>query len=242
MNRKHLVTVLALVGFVLPLVGQAGMQGDLAHGCKERPLTDFLDAQGTTQFFFPPVQDMLAWTDAAFVNFAVVDYAGLADNYVESATGSSLGTGVNGRVLECATGDGGPVKISVVLSTRKALGFAQSIQDLINSGFDFLNTPTTFGVKAQDVVNNGDAPALGPATLRVTFFIAEAGGPLPDIRIAFQANEPDVRPITVDFRSTTVGRLSDGTKSRMRIQQVGATDANGEDLVFSREIIDFSKN
>jgi hypothetical protein len=237
MNWKKSLTVFALIGFICPLPSQAGTQGDLT-GCHTRPLSDFLDAQGSTTEFFPPVPDMLAWTDADFINFALVDYAGLADKYIQQATGKSLGTRVHGRVLECPTDDGG-AKISVVINTSKALGFAQSIQDLFDSGFDFLGTPTIFGVKAQDVVARA-APALGPTSFHTTFYIDEAGAPLPDIRPAFQNDDPDVRPISVDFRSTTVGLLPDGTKARLRIQQVGATNADG-DLVFSREVVDLNK-
>jgi hypothetical protein len=116
------------------------------------------------------------------------------------------------------------------------LGFAQSIQDLFDSDFDFLNTPTIFGTKAQDVAN-GAIPSLGPAHLRTSFTIANAGDPLPDIRIAFQENSADFAPITLDVRSTTVGTLPDGTRAVMLIQQVAATDADGN-LIFSREIVD----
>lgn len=238
MNWKKMITACALAGLIFPLAGYGGTQADLSE-CKTRPLSDFLDAQGSTVIFFPPVQDMLAWTDFAFEKFALVDYAGLADSYIESQTGRSLGTKMNGRVLECEADDG-RAQISVILNTSKALGFAQSVQALIDSGFDFLNTPTIFGVKAQDVVNTGAAAALGPVSFHMTFFIDAPGAPLPDIRPAFQSNEPDVRPITLDLRSTTVGRLPDGTKARLRIQQVGATDAEGN-LVFSREIIDLNK-
>ena len=239
MEIKKTLTAFVMMTCILPLAGYGGMSGDLDE-CSNRPISDFLDAQGSTAYFFPPVADMLAWTDYAFEYFALVDYAGLADSYIESETGGSLGTRMQGSVLECATGDG-RAKISVVLNTSKALGFAQSVQDIIDSGFDFLNTPTIFGVKAQDVVENGDDPALGSARFHATFYIAAPGAALPDVRIAFQENVPDVRPITIDFRATSIGRLPDGTKARLRVQQVGATDATTGDLVFSREIVDLNK-
>lgn len=47
----------------------------------------------------------------------------------------------------------------------------------------------------------------------------------------------DYAPLTLDFRSTTVGTLPDGTRAVLRIQQVAATDAEGN-LVFSREIVE----
>ena len=239
MRWKNTLKLFALIGFLLPFASQGGSLSDLSS-CEKRPLSDFLDAQGSTVLFFPPVADMLAWTDQVVEYFALVDYAGLADEYVESETGSSLGTRMTGRILECATDDG-RAKISIVLNTRKALGFAQSVEALANNGFDFLNTPTIFGVKAQDVVDSGDAPALGPASLRATFFIEEPGAPLPDIRFVFQDNPEEARPLSIDFRSTTIGYRANGTKARLRVQQVGATTPATGDLVFSREIVDFSK-
>ena len=239
---NFVISATALLVIFSPMLADAGSMGKagqlVGKHCVHvttRPLSDFLDAQGTTSVFFPPVLDMLAWTDGQFVNFGVVDYAGLANAYIEANTGTSLGTSVSGTVIECARDDG-KAMISVVLSTKNALGFAQSIEDLIHNEFDFLNTPTIFGAKAQDVAGGAD-PALGPAVLRTTFVIENPGDPLPDIRIAFQENEPDVRPITLDFSSTTVGTLPDGKRARLRIQQVGATDEEGN-LIFTRERVD----
>jgi hypothetical protein len=239
--RKIVISVTVLLVVLFPLLGHAGPMGEANSMSKQkclhvstRPLSDFLNAQGTTSEFFEPVKDMLGWDDG-IINFGLVDYAGLANAYIEKTTGTSLGTKVSGRVLECLRDDGTAL-ISVVLSTQKALGFAQSIEDLDKNEFNFLETDTIFGAKAEEVVG-GAEPALGPAQFRTTFVIEDPGAPLPDIRIAFQENEPDVRPITLDFRSTTVGTLPDGTRARLVIQQVGATDEDGN-LIFTREIVE----
>ena len=226
---KITLAVAVLAVFVFPLVGQAGQTPD--RGCTKRPLSDFLDAQGMTEIFFPPVQDMLAWTDLEFVNFAVVDYAGLMNDYLAG----EVGTKVKGRVLECVDYNG-TVTVKVVLSTQKALAFAQSVEDLFASEFDFLGTPTIFGTKAQDVAL-GAEPAIGPASMRATFTIANPGDPIPDLRIMYQEDLANHLPATIDLRSTTVGALPDGTKAVLKIQQVGATNEAG-DLVFTREIVD----
>jgi hypothetical protein len=240
--RNVVISVTALLVVLFPMLGEAAPMGEagplVGNNCLQvttRPLSDFLDAQGTTSLFFPPVQDMLGWTDGPLINFGLVDYAGLANAYIEETTGTSLGTSMNGTVIECARGDGTAL-ILVVLKTANALGFAQSIEALINNNFDFLHTPTIFGAKAQDVLT-GATPALGAADLRTTFVIGHPGDPLPDIRIAFQSNDPDVRPITLAFRSTTVGTRPDGTRARLSIQQVGATDQDGI-LIFTTEIVD----
>ncbi len=240
--RNVVISVTALVAVLFPMLGKAGLVGEagalVGRKCLHvttRPLSDFLDAQGTTSIFFPPVRDMLGWANGPSINFGLVDYAGLANEYIKDATGHSLGTKVRGLVVECELADG-KAQITVALVTTRALGFAQSVADLVENDFDFLNTPTIFGAKAQDVVAGAD-PALGLAHLRTTFVIGHPGDPLPDIRIAFQANMPDVRPITLDFRSITVGTLPNGKRARLRIEQVGATGEGG-DLMFTREIVD----
>jgi hypothetical protein len=214
--RNVVISVTALLVVLFPMLGKAGPMGEagplVGTNCLQvttRPLSDFLDAQGTTSRFFPPVKDMLGWSDGPLIDFGLVDYAGLANAYIEQTTGTSLGTAVSGTVTECARADG-TAMISVDLNTENALGFAQSIQALSDNHFNFLQTPTIFGAKAQDVVA-GAAPALGSVQFQTTFVIEQPGDPLPDIRIAFQDNRPDVRPITLDFRSTTVGTRPDGT-------------------------------
>jgi len=250
-DTKHWRTVViagtALLAVLLPMLGNAGPLGEasplVSTNCVQvitRPLSDFLDAQGTTSKFFPPVQEMLAWTGSRsgnppLIHFGLVDYAGLANASIEKTTGTSLGTTVSGTVTECARDDG-TAMISVDLHTEHALGFAQSIQDLEHNHLDFLKTPTIFGAKAQDVVAGAD-PALGSAEFRTTFVLGHSGDPLPDIRLAFPDNSPDVRPITLDFSSTTVGTLPDGTGARLRIHQVGATNEEG-DLIFTRELVE----
>jgi hypothetical protein len=244
--RNVVISVTALLAVLLPTRGKAGPMGEagslVSTTCVQvttRPLAAFLDAQGTTSRFFPPVEDMVGWDDgSAGINFGLVDYAGLANAYIEATTGTSLGTAVSGTVTECARADG-TAMIAVDLNTENALGFAQSIQDLSDHHFNFLQTPTIFGAKAQDVVT-GAAPALGAVQFQTTFVIGHPGDPLPDIRIAFQDNKPDVRPITLDFRSTTVGTLPDGTGASLRIHQVAATDEVGN-LIFTKEIVDIHR-
>ena len=76
--------------------------------------------------YFPPVKDYVGWADAALTTFALVDYAGLANEYIKAQTGHSLGTEVKGYVLECALASG-RAQITVALFTTNALGFAQSV-------------------------------------------------------------------------------------------------------------------
>lgn len=234
---KHTFAMALLVSCLFPWAGGAETRPELAaptrpaQRCQTRPIQDLLAAQGSTVLFFPPVRDMVGWTDLNLINFALVDYAGLADAYL----GGALGTSVHGTILECAQSDG-RTRVFVNLQTEHALGFAQSIPELILNNFDFLNTPTTFGHKAYEV-QAGAAPAVGPARLQLTFFLPYPGAPFSDLRLVLQENLPDLRPITLEFKSMTRGTLPDGTKGRLHVHQVAATDANGV-LVFSKEVVD----
>lgn len=241
MHWKQWMIAVLLIGLVLPLNSQVGLAAGgapLPAGCTQRPLADFLDAQGSTTQFFPH-RDLLGWTDTDFVTFALVDYTGLVNDFIVDQGGQSLGTASTGRILECPQADG-TAEISVVLQTRNALGFAQSVQAIIDNGFDFAGTPTIFGNKAMDVAAGAPA-AIGPASLRATFTIAEPGAALPDIQIAFQEQVADFAPISLNFHSTTVGTLPDGTRSRLRVQQVGTAAAGAEEITYTREIVDLSR-
>jgi hypothetical protein len=248
-GRNVVIALAVLLAVLLPLRGEAGSL--VAQPCTTRPLSHFLTAQGTLNIppqFFPPVKDYVGWADAVDpetqlpTTFTLVDYAGLANEYLTAQTGYSLGTKVRGLVVECPRADG-TAQIAVALFTTRALGFAQSIAALADNNFDFLNTPTLFGAKAVSgaedpgtgVVDGADA-AVGPVTLVTTFAIAAPGAPLPDfLDVVF--NPAPYAPVTLHFSSTTFGRCSDGTPARLDVHQVAATN-DQKALVFSRETVE----
>src|SRR5215470_7749782 len=92
---------------------------------QRRPFGEFLDAQGTTSVFVPPVPDYVGWADEDFVTFALVDYAGLANAWLEAESGGrlSLGTTVSGVVQERPTADG-RAEVRVRIDARNALSWA----------------------------------------------------------------------------------------------------------------------
>lgn len=219
------------------MASAGSMVGSECTSISERPLSDFLDVQGTSgSSFFPPVPDYVGFAGGDFEYFALVDYAGLANETIVQEGGNSLGTEFSGRILECALSNG-TARISIVLETRNAMGFAQSIQDLIDNGFDFAGTDTIFGNKAVDIADGAQA-AVGSSSLRTSFFIAGPGEDLPDFFAVVNDSET-YGPYSFDFRSTTVGRRPDGTKARLRIQQV-CTAEKGGDQICSREIVDLN--
>src|SRR5262245_50908028 len=82
----------------------------LADNTIQRPISEFIDVQGTTNVFFPPVGDFVFWFSAANrppVRDAYVDYAGLADKYIRTASNGqkSLGTTMTGSIIDRPLGD-----------------------------------------------------------------------------------------------------------------------------------------
>jgi len=232
--RNVVIALVAVLAVLFSMVGVAGAQG--GKDCTTRPLSDFLNAQGTLNDppqFFPPVKDYVGWVDGNFITFALVDYAGLANEYIKAETGHSLGTKAMGTVLQCELADG-RAEITVVLHTTNALGFAQSIADLAANNFDFLNTPTIFGAKAQDVVN-GAAAATGPVTLVTTFSISAPGAPLPDF-LDVVNNPANYAPVTLNFTSATIGMCPNGGRAVLRVHEMASTNDQNE-LIYSQEMV-----
>jgi len=251
---KRTVLATAVAGMLLPVLGVAGaFKGEDCVSETMRPLSDFLDAQGTSgSTFFPPVPDYVGWASSDLVTFALVDYAGLANRYIVDNGAKSLNTQVNGQVRECtlpADAEGNvKARVTVKLVTANALGFAQSIADLsaTNPPFDFANTDTNFGAKAVDVAAGAEA-AKGTAKLTTTFTIESPGAALPDfLDVAFIPEPGDdtypyaYAPASLDFHSTTIGRLPDGQRARLNVDQVAATQGTGEEAgwVYSVENVE----
>lgn len=126
----------------------------------------------------------------------------------------------------------GKAQITVNLLTTRALGFAQSVKDL--DGNTFLETPTNFGVKAQEVIA-GKKPSIGPVIFSVTFSISTPGARLPDLLdVINDKPENKYAPIKMSFKSTTFGKCPSGIKARLEVHQVAATN-DSDALVFTKE-------
>ena len=102
-----------------------------ARATTTRPIEEFVAAQGTyclddgnggCVLFVPPLQNFFGWSTLAIPRCAAVDYAGIANAYIEATSGGtrSLGTRMDGTVTERPLADG-RAEIDVLLHTTKAL-------------------------------------------------------------------------------------------------------------------------
>ena len=94
---RSALVVLALLVFPFRIHGEAAAMGEAGPRVATqplqvttRPLSEFLDAQGTTSpKFFPPAPNYVGWTDNQVLDkatlFALVDYAGLANGYLQGS-------------------------------------------------------------------------------------------------------------------------------------------------------------
>ena len=210
---------LPLIALCLVLAVSSAAQA--GEGWKNRSFDEFLVAQGTTSVFVPPVPDYIGWADGDLVTFALVDYAGLANAWIENETGGtqSLGTRVYGTVKERARPDG-RAEVRVKLEARNALSWALLLADadFTTIRWSFLNTPLSFGARAQDVVK-GAEPALGKASFDLTFMNAAPGAPLPDLVQLLDDPQPEQAPVSFKFQSKACGLKPNGASAGLRVRQ-----------------------
>jgi hypothetical protein len=149
----------------------------------ERSLDEWLATQGTFCFpdgaggcvqFVAPLPNQLGVGDQEENSCAYVDYAGLANDYIEAQSGGaiSLGTTVTGSIKERTT-SAGSAEITVRLVTSDALIFAVS-------GCNLASGPILFGRRAQEVLA-GATPALADVTLIAKYTTPTLGAPLEDL-------------------------------------------------------------
>jgi len=196
-----------------------------AHAAS-RPFSDFLNAQGTTNQFFPPVPDYLAWCGAAAkppAQFALVDYAGLAATWLQQNGGPSLGTQVSGTVSERALKDG-RAEVTVNLTASRALTWG------IACDANFATGTPLFGYRAAELAANPSLqPGLATVSMHVVFDNGAPGAPLPDLVNAFILGNagPGQQLVTLSFRADALGPLRatfgvpEGTPGQVVVSQTG---------------------
>jgi hypothetical protein len=231
--RLHLILAMGVALALLPLAAQSSQQ---------RPLSDFLSAQGTfcvddggggCLLFVPPDPNFLGWqtmfpppklpivrTRPEVPLFGAVDYAGLADAYAPGHEPSITGT-VTERVLR-----DGRALITVLLHTSNANAWVIDL-DLAGDILDQIaNKPTLFGHRPHDALL-GAPQALADSLLHVEFIIPAPGGPLPDLLQLVNFGVEGMELEVLSFQSSAFGPLNapfgvpDNTPGKLTISQVG---------------------
>ncbi len=219
-----LAALLMVMVAPLALADDGATAAPPAAATVKRPLSDWLDAQGTfcvddggggCVLFEPPVDNYLAWTDPVRNRIGSFDYAGIANQYIIDHGGASLGTTMNGSLSERALPDGRAL-VQVNLKTKNALTF-------VADGVDF-GGPLLFGYRPTEVLG-GATPALCNGTFKLKFINTAPGAPMPDfMQLAF-APEPGQEINQIVVKCVSKGDLRalygvpDGTPGQATINQ-----------------------
>jgi hypothetical protein len=186
-----------------------------------RPIRDFLVNQGTywgdgtggCVLFHAPVQNFLCWCDAGTKVMASVDYAAVADQWIQCESGGqmSCGTNARGQILEASEPDG-TARLSVIVETKGALSWAETGK----------GGQASFGAHAPDVLHGKDA-AIGAARLEVEFSLPAPGLPIPDLVQLLYAPLPGQEVHSIKFYARAEGLLH-GKPAILEVSQAGLSN------------------
>ncbi len=188
-----------------------------------RPLSDFLDAQGSTNIFVPPVPDFIGWSNNPPELCASIDYAGLEAKWLLDNFGIDLGTQISGTVTEHALSDG-RAEVTVNVSVRNSLFWVVSC---LSTGNPFTLNPPLFGYRAQEIAADpvNKKPTLGNCEFQVVFKNTAPGAPLPDLLYLDGSQGQELVALSVHGRGTGALRATfgvpEGTRGGCNVVQNG---------------------
>jgi len=203
-----------------------------------RPFSDWLSAQGLNATFYPPVKDYVGWStnptsapshrppDTSRL-FALVDYAGIAAEWLLANGGPDLGTEVDGSITERTLSDG-RVEVHVTVHTKNALTF---VTDNINVPCcPIIGQPFLFGYTAPEIQADPTLePGLSSVHFEIVFTNTAPGAPLPDFVDAFILPHaaPGQQLVSILFSANGTGPLrsafgvAEGIPGRVKVTQIG---------------------
>jgi len=217
-------TAIALASSLGAAVTQAG----------DRPLSDFLEAQGTISGVLSPMPDYLAWSNHGELvsssgksmqwRCGQVDYAGISAQYLKDNVGLDVGTEVSGFISERPLKDG-RAEVMVVLHTTNAVAWAQDCT------YDFgFGIASAFGEYQADLLANPSlVPALAHSNMVVKFKNTAPGAPLPNLLCTVGVGDctEGFELLSLYFRANGAGPLhvssgfAEGTWGKLVITETG---------------------
>lgn len=209
-----------------------------------RPISEFLNAQGTTSVFNYGVSglpDETGWatSTATFIagtaRFARIDYTGQDAAFL----GLNLGTTTTGTITERLLPDG-RAQVTVNLHTHNAMAWAQEF----GSGYPF-GAVLIGHTPDQLAADPSLTPAVGDSDLQLVYKAAPGATP-PDIVKAFiLGTESGYELVSNTIHATARGTTPDGQLATLVVSQAGPqgrTPVLVRDFGFTAEVIDVHTN
>ena len=162
----------------------------------------------------PPVPNFVAFTDTVHDLGISFDYAGLSDDPLMGA----LGTTFSGTISERTVADGSVI-VTVRLHTSNALVYVIPF-DPTNPGNQFGENELLFGTRVTDV-QEGAEPALGDSSFDLEFSNAAPGLPIPDFEQLLFAPEPGQAILSVTFEGRATGQFANGRTGKVHVIERG---------------------
>jgi hypothetical protein len=220
--------------FTILMAGLTMQRAAVAEDVYQRPIEDFVNAQGAQADFAP--YDYVGWLSVADKQptlFAMVDYAGVTNKALDLGIRTTFGGSITERPLA-----DGRAEVVVTLQTRNALTLVVDL-DEVHDPYDFHCTrcKVLFGSIGADVKHEA-APALGNSFLQLVMKNTAIGAPLPDIFSAFVTGntyQNGQELISISFHAKAVGLLSNGEEGAVKIDQIGRVAMVGQGNVFQDE-------
>jgi len=214
-------------------------------GTTQRPISDFLSTQGTfcvdpptCTLFIPPTPNFVGFTDTVHDLGISFDYAGLSDQPLNGA----LGTTFSGSVSERTVQDGSVI-ITVHLHTSNALVYVIPFDPANPGSNPFGDNALLFGARVADV-QAGAQPALGDSTLDIQFTNTAPGLPIPDLEQLLFAAGPGQNILSVVFEGSASGLLANGSSAKVHVIERGILDHKFNGALadgFPAEFINFTQ-
>ena len=217
MKKVNLIlTSFVLIGLLM--IGLASVQVKAA-GTRQRPFSDWLNAQGTVN----PVtcaSTVIAWFTADFATFARADYSG--------------------KICDCITAKGGPVFTPEFRGTVTERDLPDGTAEILVN-HHFTNTyvvardqtlggnpaPAILGYNATELFGHPELQsAVASGTIQVKFIIAHPGDPLPDLAfinfLSVSARYQGSGPLRAAFG------VAEGTPGKLLVSQTGLFSIPGQ--------------
>ena len=210
--------------------------GDRGGKVLQRPIEDFLEAQGIAA-----EGGYLEWGDANLSLagkglIAAIDYVGIDDALVASETGKRLGTCISGTIKERTLADG-RAEVTIRIDFRNALAVAAAVDITV----DPVSVAYVFGHNVFQVLE-GARPSLVDGHMTVVLINHAPNAPLPDLLRLGEGSpwgpaEPGQELVSVRIAASGKGFTPEGTPATLKVHQHGVDLNTGEARFFAEEVV-----